>query len=342
MKRFWTLIAIVTCCFDLPLESRLQAADPAKAGTPAAAESQPPVRNRLVRVMTVSQEGLRQPPGAATVEATLALLQQASTFRPDIVCLPEAFSRGDDETLAGPTIKRVGAWARQQGCYVICPLHLKDGERKYNSAVLLDRQGEVVGRYDKIRPTEDELKAGIWPGAKDPPVFRTDFGLIGIQICFDVNWTEQWQSLKQKGAKLVFFSAAYPAARQLAALAWQNQYFVVSCSRTLSSSIYDITGDRLASTGKYQPWLARELPLDKQVFEVDFHVEKMKQIEQKYGSRVKVTWYHEDDLITLASLDPDLIVADLIKQYGLTPHPAYMQRAQQAQDALRGPAQPRR
>jgi hypothetical protein len=173
----------------------------------------------------------------------------------------------------------------------------------------------------------------------DPPVFQTDFGVIGIQICFDVNWHEQWQRLKDKGAQIVFFPAAYPAARHLAAHAWQYQYFVVSSTRTRPASIFDITGEKLETTGLFRQWAGAVLPVGKRLFEIDFHVGKMRQIERKYGPRVRVTWYHDDDLVTLASLDPDLTIDDLIGEYGLTPLADYIQRAQKAQDAQR-PAGP--
>ena len=73
-----------------------------------------------------------------------------------------------------------------------------------------------MGRFDKMHPTEKELAQGIHPGNIDPPVFPTDFGTIGVQICLDVNWWDNWARLKQKGAKILFFPAAYPAAEQLA------------------------------------------------------------------------------------------------------------------------------
>jgi len=304
-------------------------------GQADARASQKPGRNRLVRVVTVSQDGLSEKPGKAMLEATLARLEQASAFQPDIACLPEHFTRGDAEALPSPTAQRVGDWARKHACYVICPLHLRDGDRAYNSALLIDRKGQVIGRYDKIRPTESELKSGICPGAIDPPVFQTDFGVVGLQICFDVNWEEQWKALKQKGAEIVFFSSAYPAARQLSAHAWRQQCFVVSATMTRAASIYDITGDRIESSGKYRQWAGAVLPLGKRLFEIDFHTSKMHQIEKKYGSRVDIDWYHDDDLVTLASLDPNLTVEDLIREFELTPHSAYIQRAQKAQDAAR-------
>lgn len=307
-------------------------------GEEATSASSATARNRLVRVVTVSEDGLSAKPGPALLEAALARLEEAASFGPDIACLPEAFARGEAETSSGATVERVGQWARKHHSYVICPLHLREGDKVYNSALLIDRDGAVVGRYHKIRPTEGELKAGISPGPKEPPVFQTDFGTIGIQICFDVNWHDQWQCLKQKGARIVFFPAAYPAARQLAAHAWRYQYFVVSATGTRPASIFDITGEKLQTTGKFRQWAGAVLPLGKRVFEVDFHVGKVPQIEKKYGRRVEVVWYHDDDLFTLSSLDPTLSVDDLIKEFGLIPHTAYIQRAQEAQDALRAPA----
>ena len=101
--------------------------------------------------------------------------------------MPESFTNGEPETVPGPTTKRLSRWAKEHKCYVICPILIRDNDRTYNAAIVIDRQGRIIGRYCKIRPTEGELNRGICPGPKDPPVFETDFGTIGIQICFDVN-----------------------------------------------------------------------------------------------------------------------------------------------------------
>ncbi|QDU92811.1 carbon-nitrogen hydrolase family protein [Lignipirellula cremea] len=294
-----------------------------------------PARNPLVRVATISLEGVTAEPGRARLEAAISRLDQAAAFGPDIVCLPECFTRGEPEAVPGATIQRLSVWAKKHGCYLLCPLLVRDGERTFNSAVLLDRQGEIVGRYDKIRPTEGELEKAICPGVLDPPVFPTDFGLIGVQICFDVNWHAQWRRLREKGACIIFFPSAYPAARQLRSHAWRNQCFVVSATLSRAASIYDITGETLCSTGKFQAWTGAVLPVGKTLFEIDFHISKFRQIMQKYGDRVQVEWFHDDDLATLASLDPDLTVEDLIKEFALTPHPAYIERAEETQDDLR-------
>ena len=294
-----------------------------------------PQLNHLVRVVTVSQDGLNEKVGKSRLDATITRLNRAAAFRPDIVCLPETLTRGKIETIPGPTTKRLSKWAHDHSCYVICPLLIRHDKKIFNSAILIDRQGKILGRYDKIRPTETELDRSICPGKLNPPVFETDFGKIGIQICFDVNWHAQWKRLKEKGAKIIFFPSAYPAARQLKTLAWLNQCFIVSSTLTRPSSIFDITGEVIETTNKSRHWAGAVLPVGKRLFETDFHINKMKKIEQKYGSRVNVEWYHNDDLVSLASLDPELTVEDLIKEFELTPHVDYIQRAQDAQDKHR-------
>ena len=294
-----------------------------------------PQTNRLVRVVTVSQDGINEKPGKPRVDATITRLNRAAAFQPDIVCLPETLTRDKPEVVPGPTTNRLSKWAREHSCYVICPIRIRADGRIFNSAILIDRKGKIVGRYDKIHPTEGELDNSVCPGKIDPPVFKTDFGKIGIQICFDVNWREQWRQLKEKGADIIFFPSAYPAARQLKTLAWLNQCFIVSSTLTRASSIYDITGEIIETTGKYRHWAGAVLPVGKKLFEIDFHVSKMRDIAKKYGSKVSIQWYHDDDLVSLASLDPELTVAELIDEFELTPHPAYIQRAQNAQDKCR-------
>lgn len=300
----------------------------------AAEERTSVARNRIVRVVTISQDQLPKT-DANLIEATIKRLDEAATFAPDIACLPELFTRGLAESVPGPVTLRLARWAREHSSYLIFGLKTRTGDRIYNSAILLDRQGRIVGQFNKIHPTEGELKEGTHPGDTDPPVFETDFGRIGIQICFDVNWWDGWKRLKEKGARIVFFPAAYPAARQLSALALMNQCYVVSSTNAHSSRIYNITGEVLAVSGKYQQWAGAAIPVGKRLFEVDYHAAKAREIQRKYGSRIELAWYHEDDWFTLASLDPSLTVEDLMAEFGLTPLDDYRIRAGKAVEAAR-------
>jgi beta-ureidopropionase len=291
--------------------------------------------NRHIQVAAISQDAISRTIPEDLVTETFRRMDQAAAYQPDIVCLPEGFCGGDGEGVPGPMTERVSAWARAHNCYVLCSMKVLEGNFGYNSSVVIDRRGEIQGRYDKIHPTEGEV-IKIRPGALEPPVFKTDFGVIGIQICFDVNWRETWAQLKKKGAEIVFYASAYPAHRQLTSMASIHQYYVVSSTKSRPSRVYDITGRVLDQSGMFRQWTMASLCLTKRLFEIDGHVGKVNNIEKKYGRKVEVVWYHDEDWFTLESLDPELPVKDIMEEFGLIPLTEYIARNTVAQDIARG------
>jgi beta-ureidopropionase len=293
-----------------------------------------PAADRVAHVVSISQEGLAP---AQLVDGSFARLDAAAAASPalDIACLPEEFARGEPEAVPGPTTRRAAAWARQHHCYLICPLKVRVDGRIYQSAMLFDREGGAVGRYDKIHPTEKAIQHGVTPGPLVAPVFDTDFGRIGIQLCFDLNWRESWSGLIRQGAQIVFWPAAYAAAHQMPVLAFLNQCYVVTATMKSASRIYDITGDLITAGEPGHWWTAAALPLGKRLFELDYNGPKLERVEKTYGSRVRVNWLRDDDWITLEAVDPSLTVAGISREFGLTPLTDYIARAGPAQDAVR-------
>jgi predicted amidohydrolase len=67
----------------------------------------------------------------------------------------------------------------------------------------------MAGEYRKCRITESEVEEmGITPGPLDPPVFKTDFGTIGITTCMDIHYPEIYTTLALKGAEIIFWPSA--------------------------------------------------------------------------------------------------------------------------------------
>jgi predicted amidohydrolase len=74
--------------------------------------------------------------------------------------------------------------------------------------LLYDRSGALVGVYDKIHPYSPEVNdRGVKPGSKTD-VFQTDFGTIGMIICYDSWFTDVAQLLSLKGAEVILFPVA--------------------------------------------------------------------------------------------------------------------------------------
>jgi len=78
----------------------------------------------------------------------------------------------------------------------------RDGERLYNTAVLMGRKGEVLGKYHKVQI----LSVERWSlrGGEGFPVFQADFGTVGMLICYDIMFPEPARALVLNGAEILF------------------------------------------------------------------------------------------------------------------------------------------
>jgi len=85
----------------------------------------------------------------------------------------------------GPTTNAVAEMAKKHHMYVICPIREQAGEQQYNTAVLIDRQGQIAGRYRKVFVYWGE---GLHVSREGVQAYTTDFGRIGILTCFDLNF----------------------------------------------------------------------------------------------------------------------------------------------------------
>jgi len=154
-------------------------------------------------------------PSRSTTENNLNLfckqIDDAGKLGLDIVCLGEAITSVGTKTKAtdcaelipGPTSKKLGNAARKNRIWVVAGIYERDGDHIYNTAILLDRNGKVAGKYRKIHLPRGEWKDGVTPG-DSYPVFQTDFGTIAIQICYDWFFPESTAIFALQGAEIVF------------------------------------------------------------------------------------------------------------------------------------------
>ncbi len=154
-------------------------------------------------------------PQNSTPERNLKLfceqIDKAGALGLDIVCLPEALmlvgtsSTVNDcaEPIPGPATEQLGIATRRSRIWVVAGLTEQDDETLYNTAVLLDRDGQIAGKYRKVHLPREEWQQGITPG-DEYPVFQTDFGEIAIQICYDWFFPEPEAIFALQGAEIIF------------------------------------------------------------------------------------------------------------------------------------------
>lgn len=282
--------------------------------------------------------------GDSSIEANRAFavtsIEAAAAEQSDLLCLPETLleiglpneDRPFAESIPGPTIDEFSSLAKKHRLWVVAPLSIRtDAGIIENMAVVIDRRGEVRGNYSKVHPTIGECQQrSIVPGS-DATVIDTDFGRLGLAICYDVGWPEHWQALADQGAELVVWPSAYDGGFPLQAYAWLHQYYVITSVRTEHSRIIDITGQILASTSRWHRFASKTIDLEKELFHIDDQVEKLMRIQLELGSRAHVEAMTEEHIFTLESHDPAWPVARIKSEYGLESFRDYHRRAEGVQ-----------
>ena len=274
-------------------------------------------------------------------------LDEIVAYQPDIVCLPETFPfagiskdfvlRDAAEKPLGDITGPFAEFAKANRCYLICPVYTREGGSIFNAAVVIGRKGELLGEYRKIHPTEGEIEEGVAPGPLDPPVFRMDFGTIGIQICFDIQWSEGWKKLRQSGAEIVFWPSAFAGGIMVNTMAWQNQCVVVSSTQKDAVKICDRSGEEIARTGRWDPhWACAAVNLEKAFLHTWPYANRFKEIHSKYGRKVRIKTFHEEEWSMVESVSPDVKVKDILKEFELKTLDEVIQSAEQKQTMARG------
>lgn len=312
----------------------------AKAGEQPAAAEKP--REVWIAAMTNAYGSGK--PFKEGIQLMLAQMENAVPFEPDIYCLPETFldpAQRNLETNAEDGSGRIAGpfqeFAKKHNCYIICPINTVEKGKYYNAAVLIDRQGKMVGEYRKCRITEGEVEEmGITPGPLDPPVFKTDFGTIGIQICFDIEWPQAWRTLAKKGAEIVFWPSAFAAGKKLNTKAWEHQYYMVSSTLKNSTRIVDITGVDIAVSGNWSNWgVCAPVNLEKAFLASWPYVESFPAIQKKYGRKIKISSLHEEEFSVIESLSADVKIADVMKEFKLKSYREHLLSAELKHDPKR-------
>ena len=278
---------------------------------------------RNVRISAISFTGYEDVDKSR--KALLNLVDLASFNEPNLIVLPETcITMGVKdavnfaEPVPGRMTEAMSAKARQYHSYIICPLLQRNHEGTvYNSSILIDPEGKVIGEYHKKHPGISEIEKGIRPGEKTP-VFDVAFGRIGMCICYDLNFRDVIEGLSQGGAEIIFFVSAYEGGLQLQIWAFDFRVYVVSAHAGGYSSFIDVTG-KIINKGdpNYNSVVTEELNLDRKIFSLDYNYEKLNEVRKKYGAGVKIDVHYPEDIFALESRMPDVTVNDIVKEFSL-------------------------
>jgi predicted amidohydrolase len=183
--------------------------------------------------------------GIIKPEQMAAVARQAADDSVDLLLYPENFINNNSNPVLGKTLMaEMSRLAALHKIYVAGSAVVFDSvrKRKYNRGAMFDRNGALVGTYDKIHPYSPEVdKESIKPGDA-VPVFQTDFGRVAMIICYDSWFTDVTQLLALKGAEVILFPVAGYYRSLIPARAADNGVRFVISVRGGTYGIFDTAG----------------------------------------------------------------------------------------------------
>lgn len=140
---------------------------------------------------------------AKNVSKVLECIKKAAFKKADIVLFPESCLGDKILKITSKEIRAIQEKCRQKSIYSIIGAHIGETGKIFNSAILIDRKGAINYVYKKQHPFPGLDLPETSPG-RENKVIETDFGKIGIIICWDFAFPENIRKLAKQGAKIIF------------------------------------------------------------------------------------------------------------------------------------------
>jgi N-carbamoylputrescine amidase len=158
------------------------------------------------------------------LDATLGGVRKAHAHGAQLVCLQELhtgvyFCQTEDtrrfdqaEAVPGPTTEELGALARELGVVIVASLFERRAPGLYhNTAVVLEKDGTIAGRYRKMHIPDDPgyyEKFYFTPGDLGFAPIATSVGVLGVLVCWDQWYPEAARLMALHGAEILLYPTA--------------------------------------------------------------------------------------------------------------------------------------
>jgi N-carbamoylputrescine amidase len=196
------------------------------------------------------------------------MLREAGSRGAQVACLPELFrtqyfcqaeeaARFDlAEPIPGPTTEALAAVAREARLVVVGSIFEKRAPGVYhNTAVVLDADGALRGRYRKMHIPDDPLyyeKYYFTPGDLGFQTFPTSFARVGTLVCWDQWYPEAARLTALKGAEILFYPTAigwHPSEKAEFGAAQASAWETMQRAHAIANGVYVAAVNRIGHEG---------------------------------------------------------------------------------------------
>jgi len=245
---------------------------------------------------------------------------EASKQGAQVICLPECFTcpygtqffrQYSENAEDGPTQKMLSSIAQETSCYIVGGSFPEiDQDQIFNTCLIFDRKGKMIGKHRKIHLFDIDIPGKIkfiesetLTRGSSLTTVDTEFGKIGVGICYDMRFPELAHLYQQQGCVLICYPGAFnkttgPAHWELLqrSRAIDNQLFVsaVSIARDTSagyiawghSSVVNPWGEVISSAGEKEETIYSTIDTNK-ITEIRNQIPVLKQKRYDVYSQIE-------------------------------------------------------
>jgi len=187
-----------------------------------------------------------------SMERAARAIGEAARAGAGVVSLPEIWNAPYDvkilrefaEPAGGPSFIFMSELAKRHGIYLIGgSIPEEDQSKMYNTSFVFDPNGELIARHRKSRLFDVDIENGprfmesdFFTAGEDVTLVDTEYGRIGISICFELRFPELFSEMNRAGAHIVFVPAVFNVTTGAAhwdtlikSRALDNQMYVAVC-----------------------------------------------------------------------------------------------------------------
>lgn len=204
-----------------------------------------------------------------------SMINNAVSENVDFIVLPEMFNcpysnekfiEYAEEEKESSTLLKISQLACKNNVYILAgSIPEKDGSKLFNTSYLFDKNGEIIAKHRKMHLFDIDVKgkitfmeSDVLTAGNEFTVTDTEFGKVGIGICYDIRFPELARIMAQQGALILFYPGAFnmttgPAHWELLfkSRALDNQVYCVGVAPALNKdSSYHSFGHSIITN----PW----------------------------------------------------------------------------------------
>jgi len=174
-------------------------------------------------------------------------------FRSRYFCQTEDHAKFDlAESIPGPSTEALSRIAAARGIVIVGSLFERRAPGLYhNTAVVIDADGTLLGRYRKMHIPDDPLfyeKFYFTPGDLGFRSFDTRFGRIGVLVCWDQWYPEAARLTSLTGAQILFYPTAigwHPAEKPEYGVRQHSSWETIQRAHAIANGVYVAVANRV-------------------------------------------------------------------------------------------------